>query len=1280
MHGRAAPTHATARPCPAARCRRRRVPQRLSLPSLLALLLVLAACAPTPTQVDEERMGRAREAARAVRDDLRALRDRAEAAAGALPDLAPLTRGERFSVLEQVRRAHGVDGLLWEDPAGEGAWAGEAVDAHAPAREGPWAGSWREGPLALHAGPVTSALVLGPRASSIGFLSATMLLEQRTPAGQGARYGARWLAPLGVAEVQVLPPGTRARPEPPDAVWAEEGLDASAQGTPGLLVRVRALGASATADRLAARREAWTGIACVVLLAVGVGAAIALVRRRLAAGWVRSTAWALLVLAVRASLSALDLPARFPRLQPGFAPTDFGVEGWLGWLGSPGDLALTALAGLALCLSVRGPSAAQAPARRRIPHALLGFLLAAGSVWGWSALVQLVADQGRTPFFESAGLLPPGPVILMLAGLVASTAAGIVLVMRGVEHAASALDPVPGWLARALVAALAAGVAWLATDPHPAAWSCVALALIAIVAPQVRPRTGTGRAGSVLLLGVVATLVLFPALRSSMRPRSLDALRAHVERVVLQRDALESQVRLDLASLAQAARLQDALAATGAGERASGLALELWLMGSLAAEGRPGVLEVLDAGGRALDGFALDATPRSRLPEAIPAQGPDDLEVQALAAEGARLASVSGRVRVRGTAAVEGGERPVIGHVVLTVPDPVDLRVLDIDPGESDPTAVGAPWARRPLEYALVQDGRVVACSSSQASREPGAFDRGLLLDPGPPGWRARTRGGYEIAAAWLPSRGQWFVARRASMDLGERLLALARLVVVGVGGALGLSLLVFVAGLRRIEWRLHHRILVSYLLVSVLPLGLLAWVTAEETSMRYERAFSDRLENNLARLRSGLEAREPSELDRLDDEAMRRAASDRRHDVVLYRSGLVSASSRAGAVTAELLPSRLDAEAYRATVLERRATVQRAMNREGRLVWTGYAPVLGADGWARATVAVPLLYERDRIEAQLSVTGSVVLAGYLLTLVLVMAVGLLVSRRLAQPLDELVAAAEQVAQGDLEVALRSDRGDEFGRLMRAFREMTASLREATDRAARAEREQAWRRMARQVAHEIKNPLSPMKLMVQQMEADIAADPAQAPQAVQRTAAVLLRQVDALARIATTFGDLANLPPRRPGPVSAAALVEHVVDLHAGARAHGVHVRREVEPGLPVLLGDEDELHRALVNLVNNAVQSVPSEGEVLVRALCGTSSRGRPGVVLEVHDTGQGIPAEHRDRVFEPTFSTKTSGTGLGLAIVKRIVDDHGGEVGFAPRPGGGTTFSVWLPAAPQA
>jgi signal transduction histidine kinase len=204
-----------------------------------------------------------------------------------------------------------------------------------------------------------------------------------------------------------------------------------------------------------------------------------------------------------------------------------------------------------------------------------------------------------------------------------------------------------------------------------------------------------------------------------------------------------------------------------------------------------------------------------------------------------------------------------------------------------------------------------------------------------------------------------------------------------------------------------------------------------------------------------------------------------------------------------------------------------------------------------------------------------------------------------------------------------------------------------------------------------------MKLMLQQMEADIRSDPARTSESVHRTATVLLKQIDALARIAGDFANFARLPVRERKPVDVGALVKHVTDLCGGAKAQGIDVVADLPDDLPTVRGDEEELRRVLVNLVNNALEAVRGPGRVTVRARTVTRG-GHMGVAVEVEDTGIGIDPEHLARLFEPDFSTKTRGTGLGLAIVKRILDDLGGTIEVESAVGRGSAFRMWWPCEP--
>ena len=183
-------------------------------------------------------------------------------------------------------------------------------------------------------------------------------------------------------------------------------------------------------------------------------------------------------------------------------------------------------------------------------------------------------------------------------------------------------------------------------------------------------------------------------------------------------------------------------------------------------------------------------------------------------------------------------------------------------------------------------------------------------------------------------------------------------------------------------------------------------------------------------------------------------------------------------------------------------------------------------------------------------------MAAYLLTLVVVLLGAIYAANRIARPLAHLAEGTQRVASGSLDVVLPGEGGDELGQLVANFNTMTRELRETTARAVEAERQSAWRKMARQVAHEIKNPLTPMRLMVQQMEAE-ARDPERAQDAIRRAAPVVLRQIETLTRIAGDFANFARLPKRRHTEIDPAALVHEVTALHSGTAKHGVVVSCE---------------------------------------------------------------------------------------------------------------------------
>jgi two-component system, NtrC family, nitrogen regulation sensor histidine kinase NtrY len=301
-----------------------------------------------------------------------------------------------------------------------------------------------------------------------------------------------------------------------------------------------------------------------------------------------------------------------------------------------------------------------------------------------------------------------------------------------------------------------------------------------------------------------------------------------------------------------------------------------------------------------------------------------------------------------------------------------------------------------------------------------------------------------------------------------------------------------------------------------------------------------------------------------------------------------------------------------------------------------------------------------------LSFVGPFLLV-YGLLIVIALGVGLLWTRQMVAPLETLVAATRRVAGGDLEFRVETRGPGEVGELVRSFDAMVGRLAEQRRDLARLERAAAWRGMARTLAHEVKNPLTPILLAVQEIRDSYRGDDPKYRALVEECTAIVGEEVENLRRLVRSFGEFARLP--RP-ELSAGDLAELAQDL---GHLHGERL---------VLVGadtpwpgwfDADAVRRALVNLIDNGLAACRQAGvpeQVELRLL-----RTAAGTRIEVSDRGAGIPAENLERIFEPDFTTKGDGMGLGLAIVLGIVAGHGGTVRVASTPGSGTVFTIELP-----
>ncbi|MBM3740616.1 MAG: HAMP domain-containing protein [Acidobacteria bacterium] len=283
-------------------------------------------------------------------------------------------------------------------------------------------------------------------------------------------------------------------------------------------------------------------------------------------------------------------------------------------------------------------------------------------------------------------------------------------------------------------------------------------------------------------------------------------------------------------------------------------------------------------------------------------------------------------------------------------------------------------------------------------------------------------------------------------------------------------------------------------------------------------------------------------------------------------------------------------------------------------------------------------------------------------------------SARVTRPVRELAAGAREVAAGNWKARVEVDSRDEIGDLARAFNRMTEQLAEQRGRLIQVERVAAWRELARRLAHELKNPLFPLQITVENLQRARKLDAAQFDEVFQESTATLLAELSQLKSILGRFSDFARMPAPRFEPVNIESLLATLVRLFEPQwqSPGSPPIRSVVEVETPSLSveADPDQLNRALRNLVLNAMDAMPSGGTITLRA------RGIvAGVMLEVSDTGTGLTPEECERLFTPYYTTKTHGTGLGLAIVQSVVSDHGGRISVESEPGRGSSFRIELP-----
>ncbi len=409
-----------------------------------------------------------------------------------------------------------------------------------------------------------------------------------------------------------------------------------------------------------------------------------------------------------------------------------------------------------------------------------------------------------------------------------------------------------------------------------------------------------------------------------------------------------------------------------------------------------------------------------------------------------------------------------------------------------------------------------------------------------------------------------------------------------------------------------------------------------------------------------------------LTDSVLERVSELAGVDVDLYVGGELLATSKPELVASALLGTRAAPTAQREIVVERRS---HSLHREsvGAFQYFVVSVPIVLEPWTEPGIlSIPLASRQVEIDRRVASLNQTLLLAAVAFSIAAAWLAYFLARGIAGPIRELTDATHAVAGGELDVSLEPRSRDEIGALFSSFNQMTEDLKRQRDDLEKSKKLEAWAEMARQVAHEVKNPLTPIQLSTEHL-LRVYGDPhVDFEKVLKECAETILQQVRTLRQISMEFSTFASPGPLALEPTDIPSLVRDTVAPYLKSAPTGIRLEVATEGDLPEVMVDRRLVQRTLVNLIENSFNALNGSGRIDVRV-----SRTGGFVVLTVRDNGVGIDPEARARVFEPYFSTRAAGTGLGLAIARKVVEDHGGTITLESTPGEGTEVTIRLPIA---
>ncbi len=481
----------------------------------------------------------------------------------------------------------------------------------------------------------------------------------------------------------------------------------------------------------------------------------------------------------------------------------------------------------------------------------------------------------------------------------------------------------------------------------------------------------------------------------------------------------------------------------------------------------------------------------------------------------------------------------------------------------------------------------------------------------------------------------------------------------------------------RQFVFNMKFKIQAAIISIVFVSLLVVAIVTISYNLKQYDKRHHDDLNEKMKSIAEELDLKLADKLDITPDlrawiyNELVKLSNIFRTDINVYGTyGDLIASSRDEIFEKGLVAPRINARAYYEVFQNFKGSYSQTENIGALSYLSAYRPIINDSGDYLGFINLPYFIKQDSYKQEISTYVVAFINLYVLLFLASIIIAVFIANQITRPLVLIQENLRKMQLGRRNEPIMYGRKDEIGSLVEEYNKKVEELAESAELLAKSERESAWREMAKQIAHEIKNPLTPMKLNIQQLQRAKGTDEKYNAH-LDRVANILIEQIDNLSNIATEFSNFAKIPTASNQLFFLKEQLQKTIELYQASRETEIRFIANNYETLKVN-ADKEQLSRAVINLVKNAIQSVPQGQTPKIKI---ELSYKAPMAVIAITDNGTGIPAELKNKLFTPSFTTKTSGMGLGLAIVKNIVENFSGKIGFETEPGKGTTFFVEIP-----